>query len=43
MTLDSEFVLMRKDFGIVYPGKPNDLIREEVVIKLALKSPKQAS
>jgi hypothetical protein len=24
---------MRFDFGIVYPGKPDDLIRDEVVVK----------
>ncbi len=35
-TLDSEFFINRKDFGINYPGKANDLIRDEVVIKLAV-------
>ena len=35
-TLDSEFFINRKDFGITYPGKANDLIRDEVVIKLAI-------
>jgi polyisoprenoid-binding protein YceI len=35
-TLDSEFFINRKDFGIMYPGKANDLIRDEVVIKLAV-------
>lgn len=34
--LDAEFDINRKDFGIVYPGKPDDLIRDEVVIKLAM-------
>jgi len=34
--LTSEFVINRKDYGIVYPGKPDDLIRDEVVIKLDL-------
>ena len=34
--VDSEFFINRKDFGIVYPGKTDDLIRDEVVIKLAL-------
>jgi polyisoprenoid-binding protein YceI len=38
-TLDSEFFINRKDFGIMYPGKANDLIRDEVVIKLALHAP----
>lgn len=36
VTLDSEFAINRKDFGIDYPGKADDLIREEVVIKLAM-------
>ncbi|MBI4509302.1 MAG: YceI family protein [Deltaproteobacteria bacterium] len=36
----SEFVLNRKDFGIVYPGMPDDLIRDEVVLKLAIKAPR---
>ena len=38
--VDSEFFINRKDFGIVYPGKANDLIRDEVVIKLALSGTK---
>jgi polyisoprenoid-binding protein YceI len=38
-TLDSQFFINRKDFGIMYPGKPNDLIRDEVVIKLAIHGP----
>jgi polyisoprenoid-binding protein YceI len=32
----SEFKINRKDFGIVYPGKPDDLIRDEVLLKLDL-------
>jgi polyisoprenoid-binding protein YceI len=32
--LKSEFVIQRKDYGIVYPGRANDLIRDEVVIRL---------
>lgn len=32
----SEFSLKRFDFGIVYPGKADDLIRDEVVVKLDL-------
>ncbi len=34
--VSSEFVINRKDFGMKYPGKPDDLIRDEVVIKLDL-------
>lgn len=42
ITLDSEFAINRKDFGIVYAGKPDDLIREEVVIKLAMVAAPEA-
>lgn len=38
VAVDAEFVINRKDFGIVYAGKADDLIRDEVVIKLNLKS-----
>jgi polyisoprenoid-binding protein YceI len=34
--VESEFVINRKDFGIVYAGKADDLIRDEVVIRLNL-------
>jgi hypothetical protein len=37
----SEFSINRKDFGIVYPGMPDDLIRDLVVIKLSLALPRQ--
>ena len=40
-TLDSEFFLNRKDFQINYPGMANDLIRDEVVIKLAIRAPRK--
>ncbi|MEM9481623.1 MAG: YceI family protein [Verrucomicrobiota bacterium] len=36
VTLDAEFSINRKDFGIVFPGMPDDLIRDEVVINLAM-------
>jgi polyisoprenoid-binding protein YceI len=32
----AEFVLKRFDWGIVYPGKADDLIRDEVVVRLDL-------
>ena len=32
-SVTAEFTLMRKDFGITYPGKPEDLIRDEVLVK----------
>lgn len=40
VAVDAEFAINRKDFGIVFPGKPDDLIREGVVIKLTLKVPR---
>jgi polyisoprenoid-binding protein YceI len=41
--LDSEFFINRKDFGINYPGKADDLIRDEVVIKLGMHVPVASS
>lgn len=40
-TLESEFFLNRKDFGINYPGMADDLIRDEVVVKLAIHAPRK--
>lgn len=40
--IDSDFFIHRKDFGIEYAGMANDLIRDEVVIKLAVKAPRKA-
>jgi len=37
----SEFSINRKDFGLSYAGKADDLIRDGVVIKLDLKAPKK--
>jgi len=34
VTLKAEFFIKRFDFGIKYPGKADDLIRDEVVIRL---------
>ncbi len=33
LRITASFTLLRKDFGIVYPGKPEDLIRDEVLVK----------
>jgi polyisoprenoid-binding protein YceI len=41
VTANSEFSINRKDFGITYPGMPDDLIRDLVVIKLSLALPRQ--
>lgn len=32
----AEFKINRKDFGIVYPGMPDDLIKDDVLLKLDL-------
>lgn len=39
----SEFVINRRDFGIVYPGPANNLIRDEVVLKLSVRAPRAKS
>ena len=41
VAVDSEFAINRKDFDIVYAGKADDLIRDDVVIKLNLRSSRQ--
>lgn len=35
--IESQFDINRQDFGVVYPGKAEDLIRNEVVIELKLE------
>ena len=43
VTVDAEFFIKRFDFGIQYPGRADDLIRDEVVIKLHIVAqPEQA-
>lgn len=42
VTAKSEFAINRKDFGINYAGKADDLIRDDVVIKLDIKAPRKA-
>lgn len=37
----AEFALNRKDFGVVYPGAPDDLIADEVLIALDLAAKKK--
>lgn len=36
IAVESEFGINRKDFNIVYPGKPDDLIKDEVLVRLKL-------
>jgi len=40
VSVDAEFAINRKDFSIVYPGMPDDLIKDDVLIKLALHAKK---
>lgn len=40
VSASSEFVVNRKDFGLVYPGKPDDLIKDNVKITVALNAKK---
>jgi polyisoprenoid-binding protein YceI len=40
VSVNAEFSINRRDFGIVYAGKVDDLIRDGVVIKLTLKVPR---
>ena len=41
VSVTAEFAINRKDFGIVYQNIGDDLIRDEVVIKLTLKVPRK--
>lgn len=41
VSVNTDFSINRKDFGILYTGKADDLIRPEVVIRLDLKSPRK--
>lgn len=41
VTVKAGFSINRKDFGIVYAGKADDLIRDNVVIMLDLKTPRK--
>jgi polyisoprenoid-binding protein YceI len=41
VSVNAEFSINRKDFGINYPGKADDLIHDGVVIKLTLKVPRK--
>lgn len=41
VAVNTEFAVNRKDFGIIYAGKTDDLIRDDVVIRLDLKAPRK--
>ena len=38
--VDAEFGINRRDFNIVYPGMPDDLIKDQVLIKLTVRAKK---
>jgi len=38
--VDAEFAINRKDYGIVYPGMPDDLIKDDVLLKLKIHAKK---
>ncbi len=40
VTVDAEFGINRKDFGIEYPGAKDDLIKDNVLIQIAIKAPR---
>ncbi|MEM7607637.1 MAG: YceI family protein [Myxococcota bacterium] len=40
VSASAEFSINRQQFGITYPGRPDDLIRDAVVIRLELKAPR---
>jgi polyisoprenoid-binding protein YceI len=39
-SVDANFSINRKDFGIVYAGAPDNLIRDDVVLKLTIRAAK---
>lgn len=41
VTGTAEFSINRKDFGIVIEGKKDDLIRDDVLMKITLKAPRK--
>lgn len=36
----AEFAINRKDFGVVYPGMPDDLIKDEVLLSMDIRAQK---
>lgn len=40
ITASTEFVVNRKDFGIEYPGRPDDLIQDNVALTIAFVAPR---
>ncbi len=40
VTCKAEFVIYRQDFGVVYPGKPDDLIKDNVALTIEIAAPR---
>lgn len=36
--VDAEFAINRKDFGLTYPGKADDLIKDDVLLRLTVRA-----
>lgn len=41
VSVNAEFAINRKDWGLLYPGKADDLIRDGVVLKLNVNAPRK--
>ncbi|MDP1826163.1 MAG: YceI family protein [Archangium sp.] len=41
VTVNADFAINRKEFGVVYPGKPDDLIADDVALQLELHARKK--
>jgi polyisoprenoid-binding protein YceI len=39
----ADFSISRRDWNLVYPGMPNDLIKDDVAIHLTIEAPKKGS
>lgn len=40
VTVKAEFAINRKDFGVTYPGMPDDLIQDQILVRLAIDAKK---
>lgn len=40
VTAKTEFVINRKDFGVQYPGRPDDLVQDNVVLQISFVAPR---
>lgn len=40
VTANTEFTINRQDFGVVYPGKPDDLVQDNVVLTVSIQAPR---